>query len=114
MSAAGGAQTGPQGQSLVVESQAAMIAKARRAAKAEMLAAKREPAWKIAARAAEAEAEAEAKATVNAEERRAPLDDEELESLFAQVTKQGLPLTLTLTSTLNLTPTPTSTPNPNP
>ena len=112
MSAAGGAQTGPQGQSLVVESQAAMIAKARRAAKAEMLAAKREPAWKIAARAAEAEAEAEA--TVNAEERRAPLDDEELESLFAQVTKQGLPLTLTLTSTLILTPTPTSTPNPNP
>lgn len=83
------ARTGPQGQSLVVESQAVMVAKARRAAKAEMLAAKQakqagETPPKIAAR------EAEAEATVNAEERRAPLDDAELESLFTQAMEHGL------------------------
>ena len=81
------ARTGPQGQSLVVESQAVMVAKARRAAKAEMLAAKQakqagETPPKIAAR--------EAEATVNAEERRAPLDDAELESLFTQAMEHGL------------------------
>ena len=116
MSTTAAARTGPQGQSLVVESQAAMVAKARRAAKAEMLAAKQakeadeaaagEPAWKIAAR------EAEAEATVRAEEGRAPLEDEQLESLFTQaMMPQGL---VEATPNPSPNPSPNSSPSPKP
>ena len=43
-----------------------------------------------AVKAAKARAEAKAEATVNAEKMRAPLDDAQLESLFAQAMEQGL------------------------